>query len=148
MMSVPWLDELNPAQREAVTHGEGPLLVVAGAGTGKTKTLACRVAFLIDRGVPPDHILLLTFTRRAGSRKNHRTHTVSANGIGDRSQNQPGMAATTAAIYVAVPYLNEYLQQSLNALPYFIRSKAPVLVGITVILGIAVSLILYLRGSE
>jgi len=56
--------------------------------------------------------------------------------------------ATTAAIYVVVPYLNEYLQQSLNALPYFIRSKAPVFVGIIVILGIATSLILYLRGSE
>ncbi|HEU67624.1 MAG TPA: ATP-dependent helicase [Candidatus Acetothermia bacterium] len=60
-----WLDELNPAQREAVTHGEGPLLIIAGAGTGKTRTLAYRVAHLISRGVPPDRILLLTFTRRA-----------------------------------------------------------------------------------
>ena len=57
-------------------------------------------------------------------------------------------AVTTAAIYVAVPYLNEYLRQALNSLPYFIRGKAPVLVGITVILGIAASLILYLRRSE
>lgn len=56
---------LNPQQREAVTHGEGPLLVVAGAGSGKTLTLACRVAHLVDRGVPPQRILLLTFTRRA-----------------------------------------------------------------------------------
>lgn len=62
-----YLDDLNPAQREAVTHGEGPLLVIAGAGTGKTKTLACRVAALIDRGVPADRILLLTFTRRAAA---------------------------------------------------------------------------------
>ena len=62
-----WLDDLNPAQREAVTHGEGPLLVVAGAGTGKTRTLACRVAWLIERGVEPDRILLLTFTRRAAA---------------------------------------------------------------------------------
>lgn len=57
-------------------------------------------------------------------------------------------AATTAFIYVVVPYLNEYLQQLLNSLPYFIRSKAPVFVGIIVILGIATSLILYLRSSE
>jgi len=57
-------------------------------------------------------------------------------------------AATTAVIYVAVPYLNEYLRQSLNALPDFIHRKAPMFVGITVILGIAASLILYLRGSE
>lgn len=61
----PWLSGLNPAQRDAVTHGEGPLLIVAGAGTGKTKTLACRVAQLIATGVPPGRVLLLTFTRRA-----------------------------------------------------------------------------------
>lgn len=60
-----WLSDLNPAQREAVTHGEGPLLIVAGAGTGKTRTLAYRVAYLVAQGVPPDRILLLTFTRRA-----------------------------------------------------------------------------------
>ncbi|MFH1110537.1 MAG: ATP-dependent helicase [Planctomycetota bacterium] len=64
-MAGPWLEGLNAAQRQAVTHGDGPLLIVAGAGTGKTKTLACRVAHLIDRGVAPDRILLLTFTRRA-----------------------------------------------------------------------------------
>ncbi|MFO7649829.1 MAG: ATP-dependent helicase, partial [bacterium] len=60
-----WLDELNPQQRRAVTHEGGPLLVIAGAGTGKTKTLAYRVAWLIQRGVPAERILLLTFTRRA-----------------------------------------------------------------------------------
>jgi DNA helicase II / ATP-dependent DNA helicase PcrA len=59
------LDGLNAEQRRAATHGDGPLLIVAGAGTGKTKTLACRVAHLIDAGVPPERILLLTFTRRA-----------------------------------------------------------------------------------
>jgi DNA helicase-2/ATP-dependent DNA helicase PcrA len=59
------LQRLNPAQREAVEHLGGPLLVVAGAGSGKTWTLACRVARLVDRGVLPERILLLTFTRRA-----------------------------------------------------------------------------------
>ena len=58
-------ENLNPAQREAVEHDGGPLLVVAGAGSGKTWTLACRVAHLVDRGVRPERILLLTFTRRA-----------------------------------------------------------------------------------
>ena len=57
--------ELNPAQRAAATHGDGPLLVIAGAGTGKTRTLIHRVAHLIARGVPAERILLLTFTRRA-----------------------------------------------------------------------------------
>jgi DNA helicase II / ATP-dependent DNA helicase PcrA len=60
-----WLDRLNPAQREAVLHRGTPLLVVAGAGTGKTFTLACRVASLLSDGVRPERILLLTFTRRA-----------------------------------------------------------------------------------
>lgn len=62
-----WLDDLNDAQREAATFGDGPLLIIAGAGTGKTKTLACRVAHLIEQGVRPERILLLTFTRRAAA---------------------------------------------------------------------------------
>jgi hypothetical protein len=57
-------------------------------------------------------------------------------------------AATTAIIYFAVPYLNKYLQQPLSALPFFIRSRAPALFGIMVILGITASLILYLRSSD
>jgi DNA helicase II / ATP-dependent DNA helicase PcrA len=58
---------LNPQQREAATHGDGPLLIVAGAGTGKTATLVHRVAWLIAGGVDPGRILLLTFTRRAAA---------------------------------------------------------------------------------
>ncbi len=61
------LADLNPEQRAAAAHGDGPLLIVAGAGTGKTATLAHRVAHLIARGTDPGRILLLTFTRRASS---------------------------------------------------------------------------------
>jgi DNA helicase-2/ATP-dependent DNA helicase PcrA len=57
--------ELNPEQAAAAEHPDGPLLIIAGAGTGKTRTLVHRVAHLIGRGVRPDRILLLTFTRRA-----------------------------------------------------------------------------------
>jgi DNA helicase-2/ATP-dependent DNA helicase PcrA len=57
--------ELNDAQYQAATTVEGPLLIIAGAGTGKTRTLVYRVAHLIDIGVDPRSILLLTFTRRA-----------------------------------------------------------------------------------
>ena len=57
--------ELNPAQRAAVEYGDGPLLIIAGAGSGKTATLAHRVAELIARGADPRRVLLLTFTRRA-----------------------------------------------------------------------------------
>jgi len=56
---------LNPAQQEAVTTIEGPLLVVAGAGTGKTRVIEYRVLYLVEQRVPPTSILLLTFTRRA-----------------------------------------------------------------------------------
>ncbi len=58
-------EALNPAQCEAVMHAEGPLLVIAGAGSGKTRTLTYRVARLVEAGVPAGSILLLTFTRKA-----------------------------------------------------------------------------------
>ncbi len=61
------LSHLNPEQRAAANHGHEPLLIVAGAGTGKTTTLAHRVASLIARGVDPGRILLLTFTRRSAA---------------------------------------------------------------------------------
>ena len=60
-----WLSDLNPEQAQAVMHDGGHLLIVAGAGSGKTKTLACRVARLLSSGVRPERILLLTFSRRA-----------------------------------------------------------------------------------
>ncbi len=65
MFDSRWDAGLDDAQLAAATHGDGPLIVVAGAGTGKTRTLVSRVAALIDRGVDPERILLLTFTRRA-----------------------------------------------------------------------------------
>jgi DNA helicase II / ATP-dependent DNA helicase PcrA len=61
----PWLEELNPQQRAAATHPPGPLLILAGAGTGKTTTLCARVAWLVAEGTPSERVLLLTFTRRA-----------------------------------------------------------------------------------
>ena len=70
------LEGLNSEQREAVLHGEDPLLLIAGAGTGKTRTLVHRVAHLIHRGVDPARILLLTFTRRAASEMLRRVDEV------------------------------------------------------------------------
>src|ERR1051326_617925 len=59
------LDGLNDEQRRAATHPGGPLLMLAGAGTGKTRTLVARAAWLCEQGMAPSRILLLTFTRRA-----------------------------------------------------------------------------------
>lgn len=60
-----FLAELNDAQRRAVITIDGPLLVVAGAGSGKTRTLVYRVVYLVEQGIAPENILLLTFTRKA-----------------------------------------------------------------------------------
>jgi DNA helicase II / ATP-dependent DNA helicase PcrA len=77
----PWLEQLNPEQLSAATHPGGPLLILAGAGTGKTTTLCARVAWLITQGVSPERILLLTFTRRAAREMLQRTRAlVSASG--------------------------------------------------------------------
>lgn len=62
---IPYEKELNTSQFEAVTHTKGPLLVIAGAGSGKTRTLTYRVARLVEEGISPGAVLLLTFTRKA-----------------------------------------------------------------------------------
>ena len=62
---IPYKKELNPSQWEAVNFTQGPLLVIAGAGSGKTRTLTYRVARLVEEGISPGSILLLTFTRKA-----------------------------------------------------------------------------------
>jgi DNA helicase II / ATP-dependent DNA helicase PcrA len=78
------LDGLNEQQRQAVTHQGGPLLVLAGAGTGKTRTLVARATWLRDvQGVPASRILLLTFTRRAASDMLARA-APAGNGAADR----------------------------------------------------------------
>ncbi|MCI5150717.1 MAG: ATP-dependent helicase, partial [Candidatus Electrothrix sp. MAN1_4] len=71
------MESLNSSQHKAVTHGKGSVLVIAGAGSGKTRTLVHRMAWLLDKGVPPESILLLTFTRRAAQEMLHRAARIS-----------------------------------------------------------------------
>jgi DNA helicase-2/ATP-dependent DNA helicase PcrA len=76
-----YLAGLNDAQRAAATHGaddDGPLLVIAGAGTGKTNTLAHRVAHLLAQGADPERLLLLTFSRRAADEMTRRVQRIAA----------------------------------------------------------------------
>lgn len=77
---INYREALNPAQFAAAAHRDGPLLVVAGAGSGKTRTLIYRVARLIESGAPPGAILLLTFTRRAAQEMLRRVERL----IGER----------------------------------------------------------------
>ncbi len=67
------LQDLNDSQIEAVTHMEGPLLVVAGPGTGKTLTIARRIAYILGKGIKPEEILAITFTNRAAREMKERT---------------------------------------------------------------------------
>ena len=83
-MAISYLEKLNPQQRRAVEHGgpalgdAGPLLIIAGAGSGKTNTLAHRVAHLIVNGADPHRIMLLTFTRRAAEEMTRRVARIVA----------------------------------------------------------------------
>jgi DNA helicase-2/ATP-dependent DNA helicase PcrA len=79
------LARLNPEQRAAVEHGAEPLLVIAGAGTGKTMTLVHRLAHLVARGADPRRILLMTFSRRAAAEMTARAQRIAAEVLGEKA---------------------------------------------------------------
>ncbi len=81
-MPIDYDRELNAEQRAAALAPDGPVLVIAAAGTGKTRTLTYRVAHLVERGVPPDRILLLTFTNRAAQEMLERARVLVGERVG------------------------------------------------------------------
>ena len=78
---IDYAQALNEAQLAAVTAGDGPVLVVAGAGSGKTRTIVYRLAWLAEHGVPPESILLLTFTRKAAHEMLQRAGALLGQGL-------------------------------------------------------------------
>ena len=112
-MSVSAFERLNPAQRAAARFGErdeggafraGPLLIIAGAGTGKTNTLAHRVAHLVLEGVSPERILLLTFTRRAAQEMTRRAQRIVAEVLDEKAVASAGPRAGGPPTAVKLPW--------------------------------------------
>jgi DNA helicase II / ATP-dependent DNA helicase PcrA len=116
IMSHEYLTDLNKEQRRAVKHGidaeygttAPPLLVIAGAGSGKTKTLAHRVAHLVVNGVDPYRILLLTFTRRAAEEMIRRVKRITATALGSQQVDLPWSGTFHA---IGARLLREYATQ-------------------------------------
>ncbi|MFA5260568.1 MAG: UvrD-helicase domain-containing protein, partial [Candidatus Omnitrophota bacterium] len=85
-LKINYQQALNSAQYKAATSVDGPYLVIAGAGSGKTRVLIYRTAYLIEQGVKPEQVLLLTFTRRAAQEMLKRAAVI----LDDRCENVTG----------------------------------------------------------
>jgi DNA helicase-2/ATP-dependent DNA helicase PcrA len=119
-MSAAYLDKLNPEQRLAVEHGtgvdgghvSGPLLVIAGAGSGKTNTLAHRVAHLIVSGADPRRILLMTFSRRAAAEMGRRVEKICAKVLGPKAGIMTDALAWSGTFHgIGARLLRDYAEQ-------------------------------------
>jgi DNA helicase-2/ATP-dependent DNA helicase PcrA len=117
-MAAAYLENLNPEQRRAVEHGTtapgpcAPLLVIAGAGSGKTNTLAHRVAHLIVSGADPRRLLLMTFSRRAASEMTARVERIARKVLGDKASVMTDALAWAGTFHgIGARLLREYAEQ-------------------------------------
>src|SRR6266404_4610053 len=117
-MDAPPLANLNPEQRRAAEYGgpaytdAGPLLIIAGAGSGKTNTLAHRVAHLITNGIDPRRLMLLTFSRRAAVEMTRRVARIAANCIGSNASVMAEMLTWSGTFHaIGARLLREYAPQ-------------------------------------
>jgi DNA helicase-2/ATP-dependent DNA helicase PcrA len=93
------MEELNSKQKEAVLHVNGPLLIIAGAGAGKTKTITSRIMHLIKTGIEPKNILAITFTNKAAKEMRDRV-TLALEGDSERP-----LISTFHSLGVHIPFL-------------------------------------------
>src|SRR5215468_1518228 len=112
MTPAPYLTKLNPEQRCAVEHGLSPLLIIAGAGTGKTNTLAHRVAHLIVQGADPRRLMLLTFSRRAAGEMTRRVERIAAQVLPDQARLVADALTWSGTFHaIGARLLREYAEQ-------------------------------------
>jgi DNA helicase-2/ATP-dependent DNA helicase PcrA len=120
LMHAAYLEKLNPQQRRAVEHGvqpracipAAPLLVIAGAGSGKTNTLAHRVAHLIVNGADPRGILLMTFSRRAAAEMTRRVEWICAEALGKNAGTMSGALSWAGTFHgIGARLLRDHAEQ-------------------------------------
>ena len=112
MTAAPYLDSLNPEQQRAVEHGTSPLLIIAGAGTGKTNSLAHRVAHLIVHGADPRRMMLLTFSRRAAVEMTRRVERIAAQVLPDQARLVADALTWSGTFHaIGARLLREYVEQ-------------------------------------
>ncbi|CAD7032323.1 ATP-dependent helicase [Pseudorhizobium endolithicum] len=127
-----YLEKLNDRQREAVEHGigladgavGGPLLIIAGAGSGKTNTLAHRVAHLIVNGADPRRILLMTFSRRAAGEMTRRVERICRQVLGENAAIMTGALAWAGTFHgIGAKLLRIYAEQIGLAVDFSIHDR-------------------------
>jgi DNA helicase-2/ATP-dependent DNA helicase PcrA len=122
------MDELNEKQKEAISHGKGPLLIAAGAGSGKTKTLVSRLLHLLKTGVPPEKIIAITFTNKAASEMRLRATNYLQQTTNDKDPKDKVMPLVMGReSSVVSPFMGTFHSFGVkilkNEAPYFKRTK-------------------------